>query len=331
MKILVYGGAWFTNIGNAFINLGCEALLKEVFPDSAIQTCSCLPRWLISHGFTSKESDRGAMSTARSAISAWMDGGKNSAVDDPIGVDSAIDLAGITNCDLLVVYGVACSEDYVLTRGPILRQAKERGIPVLFLGVGGSEYTDRERNVVGEFLEEIAPIAFISRDPQTFDAYGTCSKNSLSGIDNAFFVPSAFRPHPISIENLEVRTFDSLDDPELAGVDAPNLIRCWHMLQWPMPASIADRPNVLLSDMPWDYLSVYAHASRTYSDRVHACVASLAYGNEARLYTPSPRRHLFEAVGAGDINSKLVVADLDLIAQKGEEIRSVVAAAVQSL
>lgn len=61
------------------------------------------------------------------------------------------------------------------------------------------------------------------------------------------------------------------------------------------------RPGAVASDEPFTYLTTYANAQLTLSDRVHACVAALAYGRPAMLFGSTPRDALFERIGAGDI------------------------------
>jgi superfamily II DNA/RNA helicase len=69
--------------------------------------------------------------------------------------------------------------------------------------------------------------------------------------------------------------------------------------------------SVLISDIPDDYLNLYANAYAVYTDRVHACIATLSFGNLARLYSSSHRNSLFEKVGAEEIEKRLVKLDQD--------------------
>ena len=43
-----------------------------------------------------------------------------------------------------------------------------------------------------------------------------------------------------------------------------------------------------------------------HSDRVHACIPTLAFGNKARLYSDSTRIALFENAGIPEIKEKVV-------------------------
>ena len=53
----------------------------------------------------------------------------------------------------------------------------------------------------------------------------------------------------------------------------------------------------MCSDYPLDYLFIYRNVAATHSDRVHACIPTLSFGNKAQLYSDSPRIALFENVG----------------------------------
>jgi hypothetical protein len=68
-----------------------------------------------------------------------------------------------------------------------------------------------------------------------------------------------------------------------------------------------------------DYLSLYAHSKTTYSDRVHACVATLAFGNPARLIDETPRARLFDMLDAGKIREKIVILQKDVLERRKQE------------
>lgn len=89
------------------------------------------------------------------------------------------------------------------------------------------------------------------------------------------------------------------------------IVRPEHRTNPHLPAKIYLRPNAVASDEPWTYLSLYAGSELTLADRVHACVATLAYGGRAMLHNPGTRRSaLFERVGAGAIETEPVRIDL---------------------
>ena len=65
--------------------------------------------------------------------------------------------------------------------------------------------------------------------------------------------------------------------------------------------------GVIVSDNPMDYLLLYRNASEVYSDRVHACIPTLAFGNIARLFSNSPRIALFENAKIPDVRKRLMI------------------------
>lgn len=86
---------------------------------------------------------------------------------------------------------------------------------------------------------------------------------------------------------------------EIAGIP---IVRPDHRTNPHLPFKIYKDANSIASDDPWTYLTLYANTSLTYSDRVHACVATIAYGRPAMFRNPGTRRSvLFEAAGCRSI------------------------------
>lgn len=79
------------------------------------------------------------------------------------------------------------------------------------------------------------------------------------------------------------------------------------------------RENMMISDVPEDYLHLFANTHSTYSDRVHACIPTLSFGNWARLYTKSPRAYLFDRAGVGEVKNKLVKLDQEKMRKEKED------------
>jgi hypothetical protein len=68
------------------------------------------------------------------------------------------------------------------------------------------------------------------------------------------------------------------------------IYRAEHRTNPHLPAKIYRKRNVLASDEPFSYAALYMNAELTISDRVHAVVLSLAFGNRAMLHNPITRR-----------------------------------------
>jgi len=100
---------------------------------------------------------------------------------------------------------------------------------------------------------------------------------------------------------------------EICGRD---IIRPEHRYVPHMTHKIYQHPNSVTSDEVFTYFSLYANTSLTLADRVHACVMTLAYGNPAMLFTPSPRQALFARLGLDDIRTKPVQLDMDYLEEE---------------
>lgn len=100
------------------------------------------------------------------------------------------------------------------------------------------------------------------------------------------------------------------------------VVRPEHRTNPHVPVKIYKRPNAIASDEPWTYLTVYANGECTISDRVHACVAALAYGKSALLHNPTTKRsQLFDAIGASGVTSQLTALPLGRVDGEFDEAR----------
>lgn len=80
-------------------------------------------------------------------------------------------------------------------------------------------------------------------------------------------------------------------------------------------------PNAFAMDIPFGYLVLYSNASLTLSDRVHACIITMAYGGTSMLFSKSPRVEIIERVGAGSVLQKPTAIDLSALeVMRNEEL-----------
>ncbi len=76
-----------------------------------------------------------------------------------------------------------------------------------------------------------------------------------------------------------------------------SVVRLVHRTNPAHIAKIYRNANTVASDEPYTYITTYAAASFTFSDRVHACVVALAFGRPAMMWFATPRNGLLERVG----------------------------------
>jgi hypothetical protein len=53
---------------------------------------------------------------------------------------------------------------------------------------------------------------------------------------------------------------------------------------------------MFVSDTLKDYPFLYVNAEEVHSDRIHACVPALVYGNKIKFYHETPRKYLFDSI-----------------------------------
>ncbi|MGC8861385.1 MAG: polysaccharide pyruvyl transferase family protein [Armatimonadota bacterium] len=308
MRILFFGGGWPTNIGNAFIDLGAMALLRTAFPSAQIAFGSGLPRWFF------RESIETLRGRYRSPL-ARLRRGPTRVFEPEFTWENALMPAALTDCDLAVYAGNAVTQLFIKQSGPTISALAERGVPIVLLGVGAAEYTDEERADYQAFLKKIRPLLLVSRDDRTCEMLAAAAVNARPGIDCGFFLTEAYQPLDLVLPEYVVLAFDDCPEPEV-DTGSMMVVRAHHVIWSIAPESWLGHPNTLISDIPQDYLTLYANASQVHSDRVHACVAALAYGKRARLYNKTRRAYLFEAVGADGVCDELVSLDRALLDEK---------------
>lgn len=277
-KIIYYGGCWPTNIGNAFIDYGSVYTIKEACPNADIYFASELPRWL------------------------FMRAGKD--------MNKSVDLAGIAEVDYLVFSGAALTIEATKTICPIIQRLSRRGVKIIIDGCGGGSYKKTEVDNFRRFLDSVEISGFISRDETAYNSYKDCCPKSHNGIDCAFFLSKSFSPVPLIIKDYAVYNFDHIKEPKIEGHNK-KIIRTHHACFGNIPKEHFKFEDTLISDVPDDYLNLYANTYATYSNRVHACIATLSFGNLARLYSSTPRGSVFDRLGLGQIREKLVKLDRD--------------------
>lgn len=299
VRILLAGGYWATNIGNAFYELGTRYLLTHL--GIAVELCL----------------------TSNFAHYYW--GGYVS------GKGSFEPIQHYSGIDYLVWMGPVFGTDAQDVWDEPLRRATENGIKAIFLSAGGNAYTEEEIEKCRKVLRKYKPFALLSRDTETYQAYADCFQYSYDGICAAFWSPLCFHPWKIAVTPYVVYDFEAHTEPCFLPDENgfPLLGRQWKEKQKPkrmnriraaftynkeekafvdctivrakntcIPPFLGKyrESNVYLSDHPEDYLNLYRNATAVFSDRVHACVGALVQGVPAMFYGETPRANLFKRV-----------------------------------
>lgn len=305
MKIAFYAGSWPQNIGNAFFDFGAEAIAKKAFVDSDFYRTGGAVHWMFNNSRYARKGKRFSQIRSLTRHTPKKNG-------------NSIEIAELIDSDIVIFAGMSMCEEFVLHNGPTLKAAAKNGAKIIGLGAGASRYTAREAIAFGDFFSDLPNSAIITRDDDTYEMFKNRIDNIQQGIDCAFFLPDYFSAPKLITDKYKVLTFDFEKEPEDALTPDLKIFRTHHDLWGPLPERYTNRPNTLVSDVPEDYLSLYANCEVAYSDRVHACIASLSYGNEAKLYSSTPRKSLFSKVGAENISHTKVKLNLDKLSELKE-------------
>lgn len=300
LKIGLYIGSWPQNIGNAFFDLGARAILQQAVPEATFYPMGGAVHWMFN---ASSKYQRGRISNRLDDVLKRK--------HPPTG--NSIEIGQFAEVDLIVFAGMSMCREFVENNGKTFIDASKRGVAILGLGAGGAIYDDDEALVFSDFLNNLSKSAIITRDDDTNDLFSGRIENMWSGIDCAFFLPDFYSPPRLAIDKYDVENFDYEKTHPVINHAGRRVIYTHHDLWGPLSKKYIEKPNTLVSDVPEDYLTLYSQVTETYADRVHACVASLAYGNRARLYSSTPRKALFSKVGAKNITAEVSSLDMSLL------------------
>jgi len=273
LKILLFNGCWSPNIGNAFVNIGIEHIIKNTIPECEIYYSADVSNsW-----FFSIADDKGEYTNNAFNISKYID------------------------VDLVVWGGMMLTKECIDSAGDIFLSFSKRNIPIIFVGAGADKYDHEEQEYVSDFFKEIELIGIITRDDDTYNMYAKYAflKDKISkGIDAAFFIAESNVPK-LNIPKYDIECFDRISHPFIDHEDN-SVIYTHHDCYGKLPEIYINKGNTLISELPYDYLALYKNVHCTYAERVHACIASLAFGNYAQLFSKTPRASLFNKIICGE-------------------------------
>jgi hypothetical protein len=346
--IIVVGGYWSTNIGNSFFQLGAQFLLERIFPDGHVVMLSDQPGyWKVSQGnpanafillehipmdylviqgpFLRPEFDSIWAGTLRKlqrkgvkiiVLSAGMMDYTPSAIAQYRGWLTEFPPYIFTTRDSDTFEVCADLADHAYD-----------GIDLAFFVPDLFEPVPME-------LRDFVVFNFDKIPEPRVEIRGEFS--SEGNADYEFeFANKYWHLHFAKLRTLLSHTFKFypfidafLPKQYPETVDGRLIIRTDHRFNPLIEKKVFKAPNSFVSDIPYTYLNLYANAKLTLSNRVHACVATLAYGNPAMLISKTPRAKLLERVGASAIIREPVTLPKEEIeeekAQLVDFVRSVI-------
>lgn len=311
----------FNNIGNAFIDYGAEATIKAALPEVEIIKVSSFANFAATQGrfFLLKENP-----LVNFVWTRVMQKHAKKMHDRAYNAVNTVDVfspAKIVNLDYLIVPGCTLTVPFFTIYGKLLEEKVKNGCKIIFWAASGNHYTKNEVETVTEWLKVLKPYAICTRDSVAFDYYNSLSDNVLNGIDNVFFVNLLRLPKvttsidPYVVLNFDEPKHNSIKKKLQETLENRHIVQTNHK---PFPYSKVFslvKKNVMISENPLDYLFLYNNVKETYTDRVHACIPTLSFGNKAQLFSDSPRIALFENVklDLNEMKNRPVQIDKDVL------------------
>ncbi len=232
------------------------------------------------------------------------------------------ELATFVDADYVIFAGAVLTARFFSIYSDFLAKLKKNQSKIIFYGCSGDLYSNPEISFVKTKLKELSPYAIITRDTLAYQYYHNLAEYSYNGIDCGFFANiSQIREIKLNLPPYVVLNFDSaIYNRKISRLKAQLtqdltknyvIINAYHTIDNKMASLVSSgkEKNLFLSDNPFDYLLLYANCKTVYTNRVHACVPTLSFGNACRLFSNSPRVDLFERMGLSNITSMTVHLD----------------------
>ncbi|MDB2589080.1 hypothetical protein N9Y33_04330 [Bacteroidia bacterium] len=303
-KAIVYvGGYWATNIGNAFYDFPIGIKLKEILGNRLT--------------FLSDLN-----------VHVW----KNA--------KNALEILDLIDAEMLLFSGPIFNVRFGAYKS-LLQSCARKGIEVGFISAGGNTYSHSEVTFVKKILKESSVrIRFLStRDEKCYEKYSSVAMKVYNGICFSAFLNDVYVPPKLDSKHYAF-AFSYRHEPNIsvvgdrfyfskkrfwqrfsATLNGDKIVRLNHYFFTPFSLLQFNRPNMFYSDMPFGYLTIYASAITTISDRVHACAATMAYGGKS-IYTKGSNRSkdgrnlLFDRMKVKFNNSREMYYDMDYISNE---------------
>ena len=272
MRILYYNNCWFTNVGEAFIDIGALNLIRSMWSNAKIACVSDMSDFYAKNMQTRKKRY----------------------FKQYVLKSKSIKFSDYYESDYIVLAGMFASKKFLSSPGREMVDCfVNNGAKLVFLGLGSEHYTIEEKDALSRYFDEVKPYFVMTRDEITYEAYKNVT-NTISGLDCAFWVKNSFDPRGFKKQKYSIHSFNRSNEPNDLNDDSIDVVRPYHMQWYTRLEDLKD--SYLISDTPYDYLSLYANANKVYTDLVHATILSLQYAVPVKYYYIDKRSSAFRSV-----------------------------------
>lgn len=276
LKVIYFNNCWFTNVGEAFIDVGGIELIRQILGEDIQLAC------------ISAMTDYYCRNAPRRNTSRFFKSSAN------LDLSSTFKLSNHLNADYVILPGMVGTQEYLAAPSrKMVDTLVEKGCRPIFLGLGCDKYDEKEADALRRYFEDIKPALITSRDNETFEIFKDVAP-CVKGIDCALWSVDKFDPRGFVDKSYEVITFNRTIEPQELHSHQSNVVRPWHMQYSYRYEDYHD--SGLISDTPMDYLTLYANAKRVYTDLVHATIVSLMYGTPVKYWRTDKRCQAFYAL-----------------------------------
>lgn len=200
MKLGVFNSAW-GNVGNAFFAYGLISFIRRNFPQHEVLELDEPHPYLVPQ-------DKHRL------------------------LQNVFNLSAIQDVDVYVFSGPILAQIVRFGFASLIRSIKAAGKEYMILSSSASEMSADEIKVVADVLNEFRPLAFATRDEETYRKFKDLTPFCFNGICGAFLIPfidgvadvKARRPYFISSFYKKVEPFFSVKDGDTVSVDSVRIV-----------------------------------------------------------------------------------------------------------
>ena len=321
-KTIVYsGGFWSTNIGNSFFDIAIVDLLKKACPTHRVAFCDEQPgNYWVESGGNPKNSlgyidylDSECIAIAGPLLNKnfpklWGHTFEKLSARGTKILLISVGCSAYTEEELEICrdflaeyppYMLLSRDEYTYNHFKDLSEYSYNGICCAFhipdahqpvkSKLGNYIVLNFDGNHLPPLVNKLVAFAGLENEP-TFEIGVSNKSHSLNFkfMDKAWNLNYNYKP--IRFKNLFRR--QSVKSPNAVG--DVKIVRTKHRANSISRREAFSKTNTFLSDIPYNYLDIYGNTKVTFSNRVHASVVTLAYGNPTMFFSDTQRARLFD-------------------------------------
>jgi hypothetical protein len=259
----------------------------------------------------------------------------------------------IQDADLYVLSGPILNSSFLRDYAPLIRKWAQRKANYVLVSVHGEPGSQRE---IAEFLQSHPPLLLSSRDTPTYSLYKNCAFPTYDGVCTASLVSLTCEPGDTSPDKPYVAcSFYDGYEPRFTVVENENgeivdvagiadwqpdrwwrfsrhlefvrrkypgmvgkydIVRPVHDIAYKFAHLNFARENSLLSYNPFIYLAIYKGAKLTVTNRLHAALPALSFGNPVAYVGRTARNGALDRLGLRNYQGRVVTCAPDIIARE---------------